>query len=179
MQALSSLKFLSYYNEYYDKIYRYLYYRSNNDHQVAEDLASETFLKAFEKKDSYDTAKPFSAWIYTIAHNCLIDSYRHNDKYKHNSIEENEIDLESQEDVAAGVNQKLTHNQILHSIKKLPEKFQEILILKYFNHYTNKEIEAMLDLNPNTLRTNIHRATAMLREFIPPLTIVFISLITS
>jgi RNA polymerase sigma-70 factor (ECF subfamily) len=59
-----------------DRIYRYIYFRVS-DEDTAEDLASRVFLKAWEHLPRYKrSSSPFVAWLYTIAHNMLIDHYR-------------------------------------------------------------------------------------------------------
>ncbi len=61
-----------------DRIYRYIYFRVT-DEELAEDLTSRVFLKAWEHLPSYkNSTSPFIAWLYTIAHNMLIDHYRVN-----------------------------------------------------------------------------------------------------
>ncbi len=69
-------KFKHYYKEYFDKIYRYIYFRVGRDKDLAEDLTSEVMLKAYENFDSFDPLKSFSTWIYSIAHNYLVDFYK-------------------------------------------------------------------------------------------------------
>src|ERR1700755_29782 len=64
------------YDAYVERIYRYIYFRVA-DQQVAEDITSQVFLKAWEKLSSYQSGStPFIAWLYRIAHNAVIDSYR-------------------------------------------------------------------------------------------------------
>ena len=59
-----------------DRIYRYIYFRVT-DENTAEDLTSRVFLKAWEHLPRYKrSSSPFVAWLYTIAHNMLIDHYR-------------------------------------------------------------------------------------------------------
>lgn len=59
-----------------DRIYRYVYFRVSDD-ETAEDLTSRVFLKAWEHLPNYKrSSSPFVAWLYTIAHNMIIDHYR-------------------------------------------------------------------------------------------------------
>ena len=169
MKPLSSADFLKYYLQYYEKIYRYLYFRAYEDEELARDLASETFLKAYEKCDTYDPQKKFSAWIYTVARNCLIDHFRKNPRNRETSLEEYKEDTHTgYEKMSEKVDTLLKRKQLLFYTHELPEKFREIVLLKYFNEYENKEITDMLNLNPNTLRVLHHRAMKMLQGIIPP-----------
>ena len=74
--ADSNRVFLRYYNEYKDKIYTFFLYRVNFNCEQAEDLTADVFLKAFRKFDTFDRARSFQAWIYTIARNHLYNYYR-------------------------------------------------------------------------------------------------------
>lgn len=59
-----------------DRVYRYIYFRVTDD-ETAEDLTSKVFLKAWESLPRFKAgASPFIAWLYTIAHNAVIDYYR-------------------------------------------------------------------------------------------------------
>ena len=59
-----------------DRVYRYIYFRVT-DEDTAEDLTSKVFLKAWESLPRFKSgSSPFIAWLYTIAHNAVIDHYR-------------------------------------------------------------------------------------------------------
>src|SRR6056297_1297796 len=68
--------FLGFYKQYSNKIYNYFFYRVNFNDEVAEDLTSEVFLKAYKHFDSFDQSQSFQAWIFSIAHNHLANYYR-------------------------------------------------------------------------------------------------------
>jgi len=175
MQEVSHTVFLKYYLEYYEKIYRYVYFRSYENTSLAEDITSDTFLKALEKFDTFDPEKSFSAWIYTIARNCIIDHFRKEKNYHHISLDE-EIDNSdlSTNTIVSDVDNTFTQKEILKSLDHLPENQKEIILLKYFNHLDNKEISQMLDMNPTTLRVQQHRALKTLKEIIPSTLYLFI-----
>ena len=64
------------YERFTDRIYRYIYFRVT-DGETAEDLTSKVFLKAWEHLPTFRRSNsPFIAWLYTIAHNTLVDFYR-------------------------------------------------------------------------------------------------------
>ena len=69
-------RFSQYYNEFFEKIYNYIFFRVGNNRQMAEEFTQEVFLKAYENFDDFDKNANFSAWIYRIAHNHIIDHYR-------------------------------------------------------------------------------------------------------
>lgn len=64
------------YEKSLDRVYRYIYFRVTDD-DMAEDLTSKVFLKAWENLPRFKAgSSPFIAWLYTIAHNAVIDFYR-------------------------------------------------------------------------------------------------------
>lgn len=165
----SDKTFLKYYLQYYEKIYRYLYFRAYEQKELTEDLTSETFLKAFEKFDTYDPERNFGSWIYTIARNCLIDHMRKHPLIKEVPLpEEDDHPLDAPTQSWTHTDENLTRSIILKSVEKLPENLREVVLLKYFNDYNNQEIEVLLGLNPSTLRVQLHRAKDLLRSTLPP-----------
>src|SRR5512142_3067606 len=74
-QAGDGDAFSQLYEAYFDRVYRFVYFRVA-DLEVAEDLASQVFLKAWENLHRYRPRGPFLAWLYAIARNTVIDTYR-------------------------------------------------------------------------------------------------------
>lgn len=173
MKSISYAQFLTYYWEYHEKIYRYIYFRSYEDRELSEDLTSETFLKAFEKLDTFNPEHSFSAWVYTIARNTLIDHFRKHAKHTTVSIEPFENSFASDIDLETQLDNKLTREQLLQYIDQLPEDLREPVLLKYFNDYKNSEIQEILDINPNTLRVHLHRAIKKLQSSIPSTILIY------
>src|SRR5690242_19609134 len=75
-QAGDQDSFARLYDAYMERIYRYIFFRVADD-ELAEDITSQVFLKVWEKLGTYRPGQsPFIAWLYRIAHNAVIDSYR-------------------------------------------------------------------------------------------------------
>lgn len=106
--------------KYYDKIYRYCYYRVN-DRTVAEDLTQETFLRFLNSESSMP-----ERYLYTIAKNLCIDEYRSR-RGEMTDIEEAEI---AQDDFADSAIEKM---EIRKALELLPDEERELLILRYAN----------------------------------------------
>lgn len=104
------------YLKHLDSIYRYIYFRVNQDRQEAEDLTEIVFFKAWDKLEHFDEkGHGFRAWIYKIAHNLVIDYYR--DSNKRTSLNENIPDEEqgAEEKVIADFEKEA----LMRAIKKL------------------------------------------------------------
>lgn len=76
---------------YQDKLLRYIMRISNISYEEAENLLQEIFIRVYRYINEYDSRYSFSSWIYRIAHNLTIDSYRKNKKEMENiSIDDEE-----------------------------------------------------------------------------------------
>ena len=80
------------FDEQYDKIYRYCYFKLRH-RQMAEDITQETFLR-FLENNSYSERGQKVRYLYTIAHNLCVDSYRR----KQAELLEDELLMEDKED---------------------------------------------------------------------------------
>lgn len=130
-------------NEQYDKIYRYCYFKVKN-RCLAEDLTQETFLRYFAQTSYVNRGKQL-AYLYTIARNLCIDFYRKPEREKMGE------EVFSQENFRGKpkMTEKISTNPIeqvettLHlqmAVEKLPLEMQELILLRYVNELTVKEI---------------------------------------
>ncbi len=154
------------YGEFYerllDRMFRYLFYRTGHL-QDAEDLTEEVFLKAWEALHrTREIPDNPEAWLYRIAHNTIIDHYR--TRKDHASLEEMERPLPTEgktpEDLALEVEQ--VQNLIQH-IRKLPPIYQQVLICRFIQGLSHKEVARILGTNENHVRILQYRALKRLR----------------
>ncbi len=87
--------FAQIYEEYFDKIYRYVVLRIGNKTE-AEDLAQQVFLNALRSISSFKwRGVPFSAWLFRISHNLVVDYLRKKTKHITGSLDESEATSDS------------------------------------------------------------------------------------
>jgi RNA polymerase sigma-70 factor, ECF subfamily len=158
--------------EYYkDKVYQLCYRMLGNAHE-AEDSAQEAFIRAYVNIHSYDSTKKFSTWLYRIATNLCIDRIRKKkpDYYLDAEISGTDgLDMYSQipakQELPEDELEKLElHEQIQQEILKLPEKYRSVIVLKYVDELSLKEISDILELPVGTVKTRIHRGREALRN---------------
>lgn len=151
------------YDELVKPIYRYIYYRV--DAQIAEDLTEETFLKAWQNLSKYKAGKhPFSAWIFKIAHNLVCDYYRkHEPSYE---VDENQADDKVHASPSHQLNIKLNEVKLRKAINKLPENYQQVILLKYINEEENAVIAEVIGKSEGAVRTLQFRALEKLRTLL-------------
>jgi len=155
--------FAQIYDELVKPIYRYIYYRV--EETIAEDLTEETFFKVWQNLKQYKKGKsPFSSWVFRIAHNLVVDYYRKNNITE--EIDETMADTKATANPENDVNIKLTNIRLRKVIRKLPDNYQQVIILKYINELDNNEIAEAIGKSEATVRTIQFRALEKLRSFL-------------
>jgi len=141
-------------------IYRFIFYKVSHK-ETAEDLTEDTFFKIWQNLDKYEkTEVPFTSWAYRIAYNTVIDHTR-KDKQIVEIIEEiHDEDMSTSREAEQFYNQKILERALTH----LPETQKEVVILKYVNDLSNKEISEVTGKSETAIRTLLSRAIAKLKE---------------
>ena len=148
------------YSLYLDRIYRYVFYQVK-DRMTAEDITEEVFVKAWQAIGSCKGKEAtFSAWLYRIAHNHMINTLRK--KQKITSIEtKNLVDAS---DPKIELETALDHQELLATIADLPQNQKEVIILKFIEEMDNREISKVLGKREGAIRILQMRALANLRQ---------------
>jgi RNA polymerase sigma-70 factor (ECF subfamily) len=156
---------------YKDKVFQ-ICFRMVGNRSEAEDIAQETFIRAYINIGNYNMDKKFSTWLYRIATNLCIDRLR---KKKADYSLDAEVTgtegltMYSQipsadplpEDAVAFMElQDFLQRELL----ALPEKYRTAIILKYMEELSLNEISEILDLPVGTVKTHIHRGREALRK---------------
>ena len=157
------------FDAYWNQIYAFLFQRTHNSN-IAEELALESFTKAFDRLDSFDEKRSFKVWLFTIAKNHHIDSYRktkqHNETHK-DLTERDQLEFSSTdpspEDLMIA-NQNL--DRVLEHIKSMKKEFRNLLRMRYFEDLSLKEIEEVLKEPPTTIRVKLFRAKKVLANLL-------------
>ncbi|MBN2833851.1 MAG: sigma-70 family RNA polymerase sigma factor [Candidatus Delongbacteria bacterium] len=131
----------------------------------ARDLTQETFASCFKDLDRYDSEKSsMSTWIYVSLRNRMKNYYR--DKKYNVPIEE--VDIPQNADVKTEIEQSIDleqmRNDISNGLKLLPVLQRKIIIMKYFKHFSTKEISKILNITPEYVRVLLSRALKNLKK---------------
>lgn len=156
---------------YKDKVFQ-ICFRMLGNRQEAEDLAQEAFVRAYVNIQSFNITMKFSTWLYRIATNLCIDRLRKKkpDYYLDAEVAGTEgLNMYSQiaSDMAKPeeeVESLELQETIQVEIMKLPEKYRSVIVLKYIEELSLKEISEILDLPVGTVKTRIHRGREALRK---------------
>ena len=156
--------FAALYNQHYQPIYTYIYYRVD-DVSTAQGLTSQVFVRMVEKIQKYKfRGRPFLAWLYTIARNLITDHYR---KHKKGMLLPMDIHLpatKSQPD--AEVERRLQAECLRLALSHLTEVQRQVIIGKFIEDRSNRNVAALLEKTEGSIKSLQHRALAALRRFI-------------
>jgi RNA polymerase sigma-70 factor, ECF subfamily len=143
------------YERYLDDIFQYISYRVG-DHHDAEDLTEQVFLKAWEGIGRYREEVPYRAWIYRIAHNTVIDHYRRRKGLL--ELTENMAPSGKEPGIEEKLLQEEKATQLANAIRRLSPLHQDVLILRFINGFSMKEVAQILDRSVGAVRVLQHRA---------------------
>lgn len=149
------------YDCYYLPIFYYVAKRTENK-DLAGEITSIVFLKAIENIKKYTfQGLPFSSWLFRIAHNTLIDTYR-----KDKSLRIVDFSSERLASVAMEVESREKEEQYTAVMKLIPELSEEeisLLELRFFEQRKFKEISEILDITEESARVKVHRLIVKMR----------------
>ena len=146
------------------------------DIQTAEDVAQESFIKAYKSLDSFREESAFYTWLYRIASNTsknyLISKKRKNELLESEVFSSEEIDIfdipggSSPEEILQANNLR---EVIFESLSNLPEDIRTAVSLREFEGMSYEEISEVLDCPIGTVRSRIFRGREIIQEKIFPL----------
>ena len=152
-------------------------YQVLGDREMAEDVAQETFLRAYKSAARYRQISKFSTWLYTIALNLCRNELRRR-KFKTYSLEgmaerdeESKVrvdipDEKTQPDL--DMERKEAGDLVRQAVEKLPEKFKTPLVLRDIQELTYEEISEILNLPEGTVKSRINRGRLRVKELLRP-----------
>ncbi|MCD6568385.1 MAG: sigma-70 family RNA polymerase sigma factor [Dehalococcoidia bacterium] len=151
------------YEEYLDKIYRYIYLRLGNK-EGAEDLTQEVFARALEAIGHYKWRNlPFASWLFRIAHNQVIDHFRKESKIE--KIDWDDNIAPSHDPGPESITQhKLEAKELAETVKKLSPAQREVISLRFGAELSVAEAAEVLGKNPGTIKALQHNAIISLRK---------------
>jgi RNA polymerase sigma-70 factor (ECF subfamily) len=143
-------------------IYRYIYFKV--DKSEALDLTEALFLKAWENIQSYKKEKSgsFSAWLFRIAHNLVVDHYRLRKEFV--PLDYTMADEKKDSDPVFLLERQLSHEFLREAIAKINKKYQQIIILKYINELDNEIIAKIMKKSEGSIRILKFRALKALKR---------------
>ena len=152
------------YDLHFDKIYRYIYVKVHSQAE-AEDLTQDVFIKAYEAIKSYKFRDlPFTAWLFKIAHNRVIDHVRKSSKEKKASLEE--AGAISSGDPVHMTEQNFEIYELKTALEKLPDAQREVATMRFISELSISEVALALGKSEGTVKALQFNAVASLRKLL-------------
>ncbi|MCK5593174.1 sigma-70 family RNA polymerase sigma factor [Candidatus Bathyarchaeota archaeon] len=149
------------YEEYYDKIARYVYVHISNKEE-AEDIAGEVFLKALESLKSYrEQGVPMQGWLFRIAHNLTVDYLRKMNKRR--TVPIDSVVLQGNDNPANTAEKNIEFERVTKAMKKLTTEQREVINLRFFGGLNSKEVGGVLGKSDGAVREMQRAAIEKLR----------------
>jgi RNA polymerase sigma-70 factor, ECF subfamily len=155
--ALQSL-----YEVYYPKVYNYSFLQLGDVH-AAEDLASDVMLKMVESIKGYKfKGLPFSAWVFRIARNRLIDLHRR--RKRRGEVDLSESLASTLASPQAMAERAIERGQLQVALKYLTDEQRQVIVLKFIEGFDNRSIGAIMGRSEGAIKSLQHRALGALRR---------------
>ena len=154
----------------YEKQIHTFVWKRVRDYHVAEEITQDTFLKAYEKLGTLRDPNRFSGWLYMIATRCSL-TWLGEKKIPMQSLEamsKAEVEALFYAQYMAEQTEKLATEQqrevVEYLLQKLPERERTTVVLHYLSEMSCEEIGDFLEVSPNTVKSQLHRARERLKR---------------
>lgn len=155
------------YDHYSDTVYRYIYYRVGGK-ATAEDLTSETFLRALRRISTFTwQGRDFGAWLVTIARNLVADHFKSSrfrlEVTTGEMLDANEVERSPEDSVL----ESLSNAALLDAVRRLNPQQQECVTLRFLQGLSVAETARIMGKNEGAIKTLQYRAVRTLARLLP------------
>ncbi len=153
------------YEHYYPRVYSYALLQTS-DPALSEDIASEVMLKVLEALPRYRfRGIPLAAWIYRIAHNCVVDHHRKRRRRQEVSLDQAAPPL-ADHNPEAGAEASLQRQDLQRALQRLTYEQRQVIILKFVHGLDNRTIARAMGRSEGSIKSLQHRALKALERYL-------------
>jgi RNA polymerase sigma-70 factor (ECF subfamily) len=159
------------YDRYMDTVFRFIYFRVGN-RQLAEDLTSDTFLRALKRIGSFTwQGRDLGAWLVTIARNLVADHFK-SGRYRLEITTGDVLDADKEDRGPEGtpetaVVDHITNVTLLTAVKQLNPEQQECIVLRFLQGFSVAETAQAMGKNEGAIKALQYRAVRALARLLP------------
>ncbi|MBN2198160.1 sigma-70 family RNA polymerase sigma factor [Candidatus Wolfebacteria bacterium] len=151
------------YDRYQPQIYRFILIKVGH-REEAEDLTHQVFLKSWQNISSYKfQGFPFSSWLYSVARNQVVDYYR---TKKKTLVIEEITELKIEDSYLKDIDKEFDIERIKKAIFQLKDEYQDIIILRFIEDLSPKEIALIINKSEGAVKLLQHRAIKNLKKIL-------------
>ena len=155
-------------SRYEAKLLRYIRRLGVKTTEDREDILQDIFIKVYKNLNAFDPSLSFSSWIYRIAHNETMSWFRKRSvRPEHFMVDDGDAALER---IAGGEDIEVAHmtqesqEEVRKALDTLPQKYRDVLVLRYFEDKSYDEIADILEMPLGTVATMVFRAKTKLKS---------------
>lgn len=152
------------YDRYQRKLVSYFCRMLWNDRERAQDLLQELFTKIAQRPASYDPARPFSTWLYSVANNMCKNEYRREGIRKAAVPHLKAVSDHVQADHGNGVDRELFRGRLDQELDKLEPDHRATFVMRYHEDMAIKEIAASFGISEGTVKSRLFYTLKKLAE---------------
>lgn len=159
---------LSFLVEKYQKMVYTLALKLMKKPEEAEEMAQDTFIKAFHKIESYEGKSKFSTWLYSITYNACISELRKR-RIEFKSLDDRQVSDQDEQRMHDYYRENRKEDQekyLALAMEKLPEDDQVLVTLYYYESQSMDEISLITGLTVSNIKVKIHRARKRMQLFL-------------
>lgn len=154
-------QFINAYKEHADALFRYCYLRVS-DRELAKDLLQSVCLRAWQFVQKGGTIDNMRAFLFTTAHNLVIDEYRKKKTVSLDALSEEGFEVASEQKGNPG--DRLDGERAIAFLRAIPKMYREAIYMQYVEGLSIKEIAEITGESENNISVRIHRGLQKLRS---------------
>ena len=151
------------YNRYSNKVYRKCMGFAK-DHDIAQDMVQDVFMKVFDQLPKFKGKSRFSTWLYTITYNFCVEYYRRNAKHTFTDIDNQPDEIDETEEERALLQTR--SDKLKKALNAISKDDRTILLMKYRDQAPIKEIMDSLNISESAVKMRLARARQRAKEVI-------------
>lgn len=157
------------YNMYRDRLYRFIFYKVSKS-EDAEDVVNDVFFKVWRFIQNNGEISNLSAFLYSTARNAVNDYYRNRGVTVNlDNLENTELfsDISLQSDLSKAqlsLEIEMGTDQLTRAMRSIKDEYREVLVMRYLDDMSFKDIAEALGKNEGNVRVLLHRATETLKK---------------
>ena len=159
------VEFLKAYDAFGDAIFRHCYFRVS-DGELAKDLTQETFIRVWKCIAEGTEIKHMRGFLYRVAHNLIVDEYRKRRSHSLSLDELQEKGFHLADEKGDKIQARMEAKDMLVLLEKLDPKYRDVVIMRYIDELSPREIGEILGEAENTVSVQIHRALKQARALL-------------
>lgn len=155
--------FIALYDSLSSAIFRHCFFRLSSRERALE-ISQEAFLKVWEYFDRGTNIKNPTALVYRVVNNLIIDEYRRKKTASLDMLQEGGFDVS--DDDEGKMMESLEIDKVRIAIGKIPEKYRQVITLRFIEGLSPGEIGAIINRTENSVSVQLNRAIKMLQDIL-------------